>query len=67
MKALQYRKRCNNVFLTTLGKEVFKKTKPIIKQIIATVESGISKEEKQSIIKILKKIQSNFGEKSESL
>lgn len=60
-------KRCNKVFLTDLGKDVFAKTKPIIKQIIQTIEKGISPEEKQTIITILKKIQSNFGEQSETL
>ena len=60
-------KRCNNIFLTDLGREVFATTKPIIKNIIATVESGISNEEKQTVIKILKKIQSNFGEQSNTL
>lgn len=60
-------KRCNKVYLTDLGKDVFAKTKPIIKQIIQTIEKGITPEEKQTIISILKKIQSNFGEQSQTL
>ena len=53
-------KRINNVFLTDLGRAVFKKTLPIIKNIIQTMEQNISNTEKQQIIEILKKIQSNF-------
>lgn len=60
-------KRCNNVFLTQLGKEVFIKTKPIIKKLIATIEKGITKEEKTIIINLLKRIQSNLGEQSQTL
>ena len=60
-------KRCNNVFLTQLGKEVFIKTKPIIKKLITTIEKGITKEEKIIIINLLKRIQSNLGEQSQTL
>ncbi|WP_412984647.1 MarR family winged helix-turn-helix transcriptional regulator [Pontimicrobium sp. IMCC45349] len=60
-------KRCNNVFLTQLGKEVFIKTKPIIKKLITTIEKGITKEEKTIIINLLKRIQSNLGEQSQTL
>ena len=60
-------KRCNNVFLTPMGKDVFSKSRPAIKDIISTIESGISDEEKKNLISTLKKIQSNFGESSEEL
>ena len=50
-------KRVNNVFLTDHGREVFKRTRPVIKQIIETMERNISKEEKEQSIKVLKKIQ----------
>jgi DNA-binding MarR family transcriptional regulator len=60
-------KRCNNVFLTPKGKNVFSKTRPFIKHIISTVESGISNQEKENLISTLKKIQSNFGAYSEKL
>lgn len=60
-------KRCNNVFLTSLGKDIFSKCKPVIKDLIQTLETGITKEEKELVIKILKKVQKNFGEKSETL
>jgi DNA-binding MarR family transcriptional regulator len=60
-------KRINNVFLTSLGKETFKKTRPIIKSIIDTMEQNISILEKQQIIKILQKIQFNFTSEKASL
>ncbi|TGV04077.1 MarR family transcriptional regulator [Flavivirga rizhaonensis] len=60
-------KRVNNVYLTQLGKEIFFKTKPIIEEMITDIESNISEKEKEQIINILKKIQSNFNSKIESL
>lgn len=60
-------KRCNKVFLTELGKQVFAKAIPIIKAVIETIEKNISLDEKKTFISILKKIQSNFGEQSETL
>jgi len=54
-------KRINNVFITSLGKEMFVKTRPIIKKIMDTMETNISKKEEQVMISLLKKIQSNFG------
>lgn len=54
-------RRINEVFLTTVGKAVFQKTKPTIKHIIKTVEKGISVSEKQQLIKTLKKIQINLN------
>ena len=53
-------KRINHVFLTQLGKETFKKTRPLIKEIIATMERNISDTEKQQMIVLLQKIQFNF-------
>ena len=60
-------KRINNVFLTDLGKAVFKKTRPVIKHIIDTMELGICQQEKQQIIDTLQKIQLNFNSKIEHL
>jgi DNA-binding MarR family transcriptional regulator len=60
-------KRINHVYLTPLGKEVFKRTKPAIQEIITTMEQHISDSEKQQIIKTLKKIQINFGSEIESI
>jgi len=60
-------KRINNVFITPLGKEMFVQTRPMIKKIMETMEKGISKKEKQIMISLLKKIQTNFGLTIESL
>jgi DNA-binding MarR family transcriptional regulator len=60
-------KRINNVFLTDLGKEIFKKTRPIIKNIIDTMEQNISVVDKQQMIKLLQKIQFNFTSENASL
>ncbi len=60
-------KRINKVYITGLGREVFQKTRPTIKYIMDTVEHNISNKEKEQIIDILKKIQSNFDIKSETL
>ncbi len=60
-------KRINNVFLTDFGRATFHRVQPILKNLMALEEQGISNEEKQTLIKILKKIHSNFGEKPELL
>lgn len=60
-------KRVNNIYLTALGKDVFSKTKPVLKEMITDIEVNISKEEKERVINILKEIQSNFNSKIESL
>ena len=59
-KKSSHDKRVNNVFLTSLGKEIFLKSKPVIKEMITKMEQTISKEEKVQIINILKKVQHNF-------
>ncbi len=60
-------KRVNHVYLTDLGKDTFKRTRPVIQQIISTVQHNISKNEIDQIIMILKKIQLNFNENVQSL
>ena len=60
-------KRVNNVYLTSLGREVFIKTRPVIKRILDTMQQNISKEEKDQMIKTLQKIQFNFNSTVESL
>lgn len=60
-------KRVNHVYLTEFGKDIYKRTKPVIRKMISTMEQNISDSEKQQIIKILKKIQSNFDSNVESL
>ena len=60
-------KRINHIYLTAFGEETFKRTKPAIKEMIATMEQNISDSEKQQMIKTLKKIQHNFDSDIESL
>ena len=60
-------KRANNVYLTNLGKEIFIKTRPVIRQILDTMQQNISKKEKIQMIDTLKKIQFNFNSKEESI
>jgi len=60
-------KRINNVFLTSLGRSIFKKAGPVINAIIQTMEQNIPQIEQQQIIKTLKKIQSNFVSKVEHI
>ena len=60
-------KRINKVFLTDNGRDVFRRTKPAINEMISTMEQNISISEKQQIIKTLKKIQTNFDSNIESL
>lgn len=53
-------KRINEVYLTEVGRSVYKKTRPVIKDMINTMEAGITEKEKQQIINTLKKVQKNF-------
>jgi len=59
-------KRIKHVFLTDLGKETFIKVQPVIRSMISQIEKNISEEEKEQMIRIIKKIQSNFNTNIES-
>jgi DNA-binding MarR family transcriptional regulator len=59
-KKLPSDKRINQVFLTATGREVFETTRPVIQEIIGTMEKGISEADIQHMITILKRIQYNF-------
>lgn len=60
-------KRVNKVYLTDLGRAIFKKTRPLIKEVIDTMEKNISPSEKEQMIQLLKKIQVNFTSKKASI
>lgn len=60
-------KRIKEVFITSKGHEIFNKTRPVIKSVLNIMEHDISLEEKEQIIKILKRVQSNFTAKTASL
>jgi DNA-binding MarR family transcriptional regulator len=53
-------KRNKRVFLTPYGEEIYNSTRPIIKDAMDIMEKGISKPDKDLVIKALKQIQSNF-------
>ena len=53
-------KRVNKVYLTTVGRETYKKTRPVIKNIMDIMEKNISDSEKKQMITLLQKIQFNF-------
>lgn len=60
-------KRINHVYITEVGENIFKSTQPALHEMISRMEQNISDSEKQQIIKTLKKIQSNFDSKVESI
>ncbi len=53
-------KRSNEVFLTEQGRTIFQRTRPVIKEIMTTMEHTLTVKEKQTIIQLLKKVQFNF-------
>jgi len=60
-------KRINRVYVTQLGRDIFQKTKPVMGFLIKRMEKGISENERQQMIKILKKIQQNFNSNTEPI
>jgi DNA-binding MarR family transcriptional regulator len=60
-------KRNNIVYITSLGRETFTKTIPVIERVIKTMERNISQEEKKKMIQTLKKIQTNFNSRIEHI
>lgn len=60
-------KRIKHVFLTQSGKDTFLKIRPVLKNVLTTIEQDVTEQEKAQIITILKKIQHNFNSKIESI
>lgn len=60
-------KRIKHVYLTQLGKDIFLKIRPVLKNVMMTIERGISDQEKKQMINTLKKIQHNLNTKIESI
>lgn len=54
-------KRINIVHLTAKGKDIFNRSRPIIKNTLELMQQNISKEEIRHIIKTLQKIQKNLS------
>jgi len=53
-------KRINLIYITTFGRQSFEQTYPTIHTIIQTLQKDLTKEEVESTIKVLQKIQSNL-------
>jgi len=53
-------KRINEVFISEKGRLIYKKTRPVIEDLIKVMEAGITEKEKQQIIGIIKKVHRNF-------
>lgn len=54
-------KRVNQIYLTTQGKTVFEKLKPVLDDCEANVQEGLTKKEIATMISILEKIQKNIS------
>ena len=57
-------KRSKLVCLTDEGRKIFKKSKPIMQQMIKNLQSGLTEEEVRNTINILKRFQENIMNQS---
>lgn len=53
-------KRINHIFLTDEGKVIFKKSLPVLQNLISELQEGINPEELKLTIKVLNQIQTNI-------
>ncbi|MGB5236487.1 MAG: MarR family transcriptional regulator [Flavobacteriaceae bacterium] len=56
-------RRVNHVYITSTGREIYSRSRPIIQKMIATMERNITEEEIDDMITTLKKIQYNMTSK----
>jgi DNA-binding MarR family transcriptional regulator len=56
--------RINLIHLTTIGKSLFLKTRPLMFHCLNKVEDAISIEEKEMLLNIMTKIQNNLNNQS---
>ncbi len=54
-------KRLNYIFLTDEGKSVFKKSLPVLKNLVKNLQMGIDQEDLIKTIEVLNKIQKNIS------
>ena len=52
--------RVNLIYITKHGEEVLAKCKPILKQMMEEIQQDLSQEEIETVINVLKKVQSNI-------
>lgn len=57
-------KRIKYIFTTQKGKQTFEDTLPLVKKVLKTIQGGLSEEEIEKTIEVMKKIQSNITNKS---
>ncbi|WP_298503694.1 MarR family transcriptional regulator [uncultured Maribacter sp.] len=60
-------KRISQVFLTEEGRNIYTKTTPVLRDLLDSLGKGITIEEKELTIRILKKVQVNMGVNADSL
>jgi len=60
-------KRNKLLYITKKGKDIFFVVQPILKELMKTIHTGITEEEKQNMINTLKKIQTNLTNTSASI
>ncbi|TFG74379.1 MAG: MarR family transcriptional regulator, partial [Flavobacteriales bacterium] len=53
-------RRINKIYLTEKGEEIFRRTRPLGRQLILMMEKNISADEKATMIDVLKRVQSNL-------
>ncbi|MFK8103971.1 MAG: MarR family winged helix-turn-helix transcriptional regulator [Saprospiraceae bacterium] len=54
-------KRVNQIYLTTQGRDVFEKLKPILAKCEQAVQKGLTPQEIETTISVLEKIQKNIS------
>lgn len=52
--------RINRIYITAFGEKILKQTMPIVKEMIAELQHGITEEERMLTIKVLKKLVNNI-------
>ena len=55
--------RINQIYITAHGKKVLKQTMPVVKAMVEEMQSGMSEEERQRTILVLKKLMNNIKSK----
>ena len=56
--------RIRYVYLTEIGKEIWARSQPLVREIIRELQVGISEEELQDTIRIMERIQQNIHKKT---
>ena len=54
-------KRINNIFLTKQGQEIVNKILPLMKVLFDNIQEGVTEQEVETLIRIMKKINSNIN------